>query len=214
MLTCRRLGMGRQYSNVSSKLVMAEGKCQVCLSRVSADRFASRDAPRWGVRPTPQRPELAASAFFVILVVLAHILIPTIPMCWRYRLGAKMDVKHEFSEGFRPIYAVTRKIGMARRDVTEALSKDVLVDTSPDQARRFGVSGKMLKPSRATIAAAVSRVPQGTVMPITELRQKLANEHGAKTTCPFLTKPGADSDRGRRERHNAVSGASFARTAR
>ena len=77
---------------------------------------------------------------------------------------------------------------MARRDVTEALSKDVLVDTSPDQARRFGVSGKMLKPSRATIAAAVSRVPQGTVMPITELRQKLANEHGAQTTCPFLTK--------------------------
>jgi alkylated DNA nucleotide flippase Atl1 len=77
---------------------------------------------------------------------------------------------------------------MAKRDVTQDLSNDVLVDIPPDQARRFGVSGKMLKPSRATVAAAVSQVPRGTVMPITELRQKLANEHGAQTTCPFLTK--------------------------
>ena len=95
---------------------------------------------------------------------------------------------------------------MARRDVTEALSKDVLVDTSPDQARRFGVSGKMLKPSRATIAAAVSRVPQGTVMPITELwcGSYRPTNTARKLPAHFFYKAGADSDRGRRERHNAV----------
>ena len=72
--------------------------------------------------------------------------------------------------------------------MTEELRNDALVDISADQGRRFGVSGKMLKPSLATVAEAVSQVPRGTVMSITELRQKLANEHGAQTTCPFFTK--------------------------
>ena len=46
----------------------------------------------------------------------------------------------------------------------------------------------MLKPSLASVAGAVAQVSCGTVMPITELRQRLANTHGAQTTCPFLTK--------------------------
>jgi hypothetical protein len=80
------------------------------------------------------------------------------------------------------------EFGMAKRDVTNDLRDDVLVDIPRDQQRRFGVSGKMLKPSRASVADAVSKVPRGAVMPITELRQRLANRHGAQTTCPFLTK--------------------------
>jgi alkylated DNA nucleotide flippase Atl1 len=77
---------------------------------------------------------------------------------------------------------------MAKRDVSEELRNDVLVDIPPDQERRFGISGKMLQPSLASVADAVSQVPRGTVMPITELRQRLADGHGAQTTCPFLTK--------------------------
>lgn len=77
---------------------------------------------------------------------------------------------------------------MAKRDVTDDLRDDVLVDIPRDQQRRFGVSGKMLKPSRTSVADTVSQVPRGAVMPITELRQRLANRHGAQTTCPFLTK--------------------------
>jgi len=77
---------------------------------------------------------------------------------------------------------------MTKRDVTEELRNDVLVDISTDQARRFGVSGKMLKPSLISVAEAVAQVPRGTVIPITELRQRLASAHGAETTCPFLTK--------------------------
>ena len=77
---------------------------------------------------------------------------------------------------------------MTERDVTEELRNDVLVDISTDQVRRFGVSGKMLKPSLESVAEAVAQVPRGTVIPITELRQRLASTHGAETTCPFLTK--------------------------
>ena len=77
---------------------------------------------------------------------------------------------------------------MARRDVSEELREDVLVDIPPDQVRRFGVSGTMLKPSRASVARAVSLVPRGKTLPITELRERLAKTHGAQTTCPFLTK--------------------------
>jgi len=77
---------------------------------------------------------------------------------------------------------------MTKRDVTDELRQDVLVDLSADQARRLGVSGRMLKPSLATVAEAVAKVPRGSVMPITELRRRLAAAHGAETTCPFLTK--------------------------
>jgi alkylated DNA nucleotide flippase Atl1 len=81
-----------------------------------------------------------------------------------------------------------REIGMAGRDVTEELRSDVLVDIPAGQERRFGTGGKMLKPSLASVARAVAQVPRGTVMTITELRQKLAGARGAQTTCPFLTK--------------------------
>lgn len=77
---------------------------------------------------------------------------------------------------------------MARRDVSEELRNDVLVDISAEQQRRFGTAGKMLKPSLATVAEAVAAVARGTALPITELRRRLAEGHGAQTTCPFLTK--------------------------
>ena len=77
---------------------------------------------------------------------------------------------------------------MARRDVTEELRHDTFVDIPIDQQRRFGTAGKMLRPSLSTVADAVARVPCGTVLPVTELRRRLAEEHGAQTTCPFFTK--------------------------
>lgn len=77
---------------------------------------------------------------------------------------------------------------MARRDVTEELRHDVVVDIPAGRQRSFGTAGKMLKPSLASVVDAVSRVPPGTVMPITEFRRKLGEAHGAQTACPFLTK--------------------------
>ncbi len=77
---------------------------------------------------------------------------------------------------------------MARRDVTDELRHDVLVDIANGGERRFGTAGKMLKPSRASVEAAVATVPRGATMTIAELRQRLARQHGADATCPFMTK--------------------------
>ena len=41
---------------------------------------------------------------------------------------------------------------MPRRDVTDQLRHDVLVDIPKGQERRFGTGGKMLKPRRASVA--------------------------------------------------------------
>jgi hypothetical protein len=77
---------------------------------------------------------------------------------------------------------------MARRDVKDELRHDVLVDIANGDERRFGTGGTMLKPSRASVEAALAKVPRGTTMTITELRQRLARQHGADTACPFMTK--------------------------
>ena len=77
---------------------------------------------------------------------------------------------------------------MARRDVTDELRHDVLVDIAKGDERRFGTGGKLLKPSRASVEAAITDIRCGSTMTITELRQRLARQHGADATCPFMTK--------------------------
>lgn len=76
---------------------------------------------------------------------------------------------------------------MAGRDVTEELRRDVLLDIPPGD-RRFVPGGTMLKPSRASVEAALKKVPRGATLTITELRARLAKQNGADTTCPFMTK--------------------------
>jgi alkylated DNA nucleotide flippase Atl1 len=77
---------------------------------------------------------------------------------------------------------------MPRRDVTEELRRDVLVDIAKGDERRLGTGGKMLKPSCASVEKALAQVPRGATVTITELRARLAQRHGADTTCPFMTK--------------------------
>ena len=77
---------------------------------------------------------------------------------------------------------------MTRRNVDEDLRSDVLVDIPKHLATRFGESGKMLKPSRASIEALVEKVPRGRVLTVSLLRKVLAESHNAQVTCPFLTK--------------------------
>jgi alkylated DNA nucleotide flippase Atl1 len=72
--------------------------------------------------------------------------------------------------------------------VTDELRHDVLVDIAKGDERRFGTGGTMLKPSRASVEAALAKVPRGATMTITELRRRLARQHGADTACPFMTK--------------------------
>ncbi|MGB6397306.1 MAG: hypothetical protein WBF73_16720 [Bradyrhizobium sp.] len=77
---------------------------------------------------------------------------------------------------------------MARRNVDDELASDVLVDIPRAHERRFGCSGKLLKPSRASVEALVQKVPRGRVLTTALLREVLAKRHKAQVTCPFLTK--------------------------
>jgi hypothetical protein len=52
---------------------------------------------------------------------------------------------------------------MARRDVTDELRRDVLVAIANGGERRFGTRGTMLKPSRASVEAAIATVPRGAI---------------------------------------------------
>jgi alkylated DNA nucleotide flippase Atl1 len=72
--------------------------------------------------------------------------------------------------------------------VDDELRSDVLVDISKEDERRFGCSGKMLKPSRASVEALVRRIPPGKVLTTSLLRKGLAESRNAQMTCPFLTK--------------------------
>ena len=60
---------------------------------------------------------------------------------------------------------------MSRRSVDDELRSDVIVYIRKEQEHRFGCSGKMLKPSRASVEALVEKIPQGMV--ITPLTQKV-----------------------------------------
>lgn len=77
---------------------------------------------------------------------------------------------------------------MKRQTLADALLRDELMTIPKDQERRFGCSGKMLRPSRKSVEALVGKIPSGAVATIAQLRKALADKHGAQTTCPFLTK--------------------------
>jgi alkylated DNA nucleotide flippase Atl1 len=72
--------------------------------------------------------------------------------------------------------------------VDNELRSDVLVDIPKDDERRFGCSGKMLRPSRASVEALVEQIPPGKVLTTSLVRRRLAESRNAQTTCPFLTK--------------------------
>jgi alkylated DNA nucleotide flippase Atl1 len=65
---------------------------------------------------------------------------------------------------------------------------NVIVNIPKDQEHRFGCSGRMLKPSRASVEALVQKMPRGMVITTQALRAALAQSHNAQVTCPFLTK--------------------------
>jgi len=77
---------------------------------------------------------------------------------------------------------------MVKRNIDEEFRSDVLVDIPKEHERRFGCSGKMLKPSRKSIEAFIKSVPRGAVLTSSSLRAVLAKRHSAQVTCPFLTK--------------------------
>jgi len=61
-----------------------------------------------------------------------------------------------------------------------------LVDIPARMQRRFG-PGKMLIPTPMLVDALVRRIPKGRLATVNMLRERLAEESGAHTTCPLTT---------------------------
>jgi alkylated DNA nucleotide flippase Atl1 len=64
---------------------------------------------------------------------------------------------------------------------------DTIVDISPERERFFGCSGRMLKPSLATVEALVEQVPTGQLITTDALRAELARRFRVEVTCPSDT---------------------------
>jgi len=64
---------------------------------------------------------------------------------------------------------------------------DIIEEISKDMAKRFGISGMMLKPSPVTIANMVKQVPAGRLISTDILRQELALQFEVAMTDPFGT---------------------------
>lgn len=70
----------------------------------------------------------------------------------------------------------------------EAIQEDTIVDISESIERSLKVSGKMLLPCPATIAAVLQQMPTNSLITVERLRQKLATQFNVDATCPFNTK--------------------------
>ncbi len=76
-----------------------------------------------------------------------------------------------------------------RRTWREKLEKELkpkVVDTPPKMQKRFG-AGKMLVPTPLLVDALMRKVPKGKLITITQLRERLAKDFHADSTCPLTT---------------------------
>jgi alkylated DNA nucleotide flippase Atl1 len=67
------------------------------------------------------------------------------------------------------------------------VTEDIIVDISPERERFFGCSGRMLKPSLATVEALVKQIPMGKLVTTDALRAELAHRFQVEVTCPSDT---------------------------
>lgn len=65
--------------------------------------------------------------------------------------------------------------------------EDIIVEISPERAKFFGCTGKMLIPCPATVAALLEEIPEGKLITTTLLRAELAARKNVQATCPPST---------------------------
>lgn len=74
-----------------------------------------------------------------------------------------------------------------RKSLREKMSQEPkIVDIPPRMQKRFG-KGKMLIPSPLEIDALIRKVGEGALVTSSQIREKLAENHKAKVTCPLTT---------------------------
>lgn len=66
-------------------------------------------------------------------------------------------------------------------------SQNVIVNIPKTMEKYFGCSGKMLKPSPATVASLVALIPKNQVITLDALRKKLAKKFKTEVACPATT---------------------------
>ena len=66
--------------------------------------------------------------------------------------------------------------------------EDTIVDISKQLERFFSCSGKMLKPSIATVEGLICKIPRNELITTDLLRKELAEQFNVQVTCPYDTK--------------------------
>lgn len=62
------------------------------------------------------------------------------------------------------------------------------IETIPKTMEKFfGCSGKMVKPSSATVKAVLQKIHKGKLVTLNQLREKLAKDFAVQTACPAST---------------------------
>jgi alkylated DNA nucleotide flippase Atl1 len=65
--------------------------------------------------------------------------------------------------------------------------EDAIVDIPKDRVKFFGGTGKMLLPSRATVAALIKKIPESKLITTKLLCKELADQFKVRGTCPVTT---------------------------
>jgi hypothetical protein len=75
--------------------------------------------------------------------------------------------------------------GMKRTRVSwvKKLRPDMEHALAPDRKGR----GQMLLPTPLLVAEEIAKIPEGSLITVSELRSRLAKRHGADLTCPLMT---------------------------
>ncbi|MDI6839897.1 MAG: MGMT family protein [bacterium] len=68
----------------------------------------------------------------------------------------------------------------------ELPSHGKLVDIPPKMQKRFGI-GKMLIPKPLDVDALIRKIPEGKLVTVEQIRERLAKDYHADTTCPLTT---------------------------
>lgn len=68
------------------------------------------------------------------------------------------------------------------------MQEDMIVDIPENRIKFFGTTGKMLLPCSKTVAAIISKIPEGKLMTSEQLRKKLTEQFKVQGTCPVTIK--------------------------
>ena len=67
------------------------------------------------------------------------------------------------------------------------MDEDIIEAIPKTMEKFFGCSGKMVRPSVATVKGVLKKVRKGRLVTLEQVREKLAKDFGVQTACPAST---------------------------